>query len=706
MRRHGLVSVGVFLVAALLLALSGSIAMAHYDAGLSFRGDDFAVFPDIGGGYFAAARPIVADMNGDGIPDIVACDAHTAGMSGVGIAYGEGWRRFSPVTTVPLSVSVGKVCAGDLNGDGRLDLVAKNWAVGVYVWVLLQQPGGTFSTATTLTQSFGAADVMLEDVNGDGHLDLLDAGSTRVSARLGDGAGGFGPEISSSVAASGQMYSMDTADADGDGDLDMAVVDGVNHQLRVLDGDGAGHFSVAATAALTGDTTSSLGDLAFVDLDADAHPEIVVSSYSSQKLMTFDGTGLAYAQVSSIPLGCPPNQIERADFDQDGHDDIALVCNGGGIVAIFDSDGTGTLIQRYHWDTPDSLYGWPLGVGDADGDGRIDVLGAWNDGMDGYVHIGHNVVGAEVRRVSGPDRYRTAAAGSASAFRYASTVVIATGEDFPDALSGSGLAGAVHGPLLLVRHDSLPASVTAEIVRLHAKKAYVLGSDRSVSNSVAAALSRPPCSLAVTRLEGENRYATARRIAQEIRNLSGTSIGTVFVARGDKFADALAAAPLAWATGSPVVLVKPPSSRRELIGGDAGLAIWEIGATKAVVCGSEKAVSEATAHQLPVATLVRVEGPDRYGTALALAKYGVTEGIASWRYLCVATGLDFPDGLSGGAAAGSRHGLLLLTPTASLAPTLTPALSANSDSIWEVHVLGGESAVGSTAFNSIVDAVQ
>jgi putative cell wall-binding protein len=94
-----------------------------------------------------------------------------------------------------------------------------------------------------------------------------------------------------------------------------------------------------------------------------------------------------------------------------------------------------------------------------------------------------------VFRVSGPDRYSTAATLSAAVYPPGTpTVYVATGVAFPDALAGAAVAGMVEAPILLVTPTSVPASVSAEILRLGPGKIFVLGGTGAVSNGVSTAL--------------------------------------------------------------------------------------------------------------------------------------------------------------------------------------------------------------------------
>jgi putative cell wall-binding protein len=158
--------------------------------------------------------------------------------------------------------------------------------------------------------------------------------------------------------------------------------------------------------------------------------------------------------------------------------------------------------------------------------------------------------GPVVKRLSGPGRYETAAAISTEGWTTSQYVVIATGENFPDALAGAPLAHAYGAPLLLVPSGSIPASVSAEITRLGATKAIILGGTGSVGTGVEYALrTRFGGEVNVRRISGAGRYETAAKIALEVRDRYqslGLPLGErIVVATGASFPDAMAAASFA-----------------------------------------------------------------------------------------------------------------------------------------------------------------
>ncbi|TDB37639.1 MAG: hypothetical protein D9V44_06110 [Actinobacteria bacterium] len=304
--------------------------------------------------------------------------------------------------------------------------------------------------------------------------------------------------------------------------------------------------------------------------------------------------------------------------------------------------------------------------------------------------------------VEGSNRYATAAAASQLAFPAgAPAVVIATGANWPDALGGAALAGAVGGPILLTDPKTLPATVRDEIVRLGATKAYVLGSESAVSRNVFDAVAAIP-GVRAERVQGPNRYATANAIAVRTTDLlSGAYDGTMFVATGLNFPDALAASPLSAANGWPLYLTAPTGIS------DATLATMKARGSKVIILGSESAVPRVVEDQLRAAfpgAVSRLQGSDRYGTGIAIADYGVSDAGLTWRTPALATGTNFPDALAGGVLQGLDGSVLLLTNGAVLTPSVGGVLRAHRADIREVRYLGSVSAV-STAVRTAVESL-
>ncbi len=254
--------------------------------------------------------------------------------------------------------------------------------------------------------------------------------------------------------------------------------------------------------------------------------------------------------------------------------------------------------------------------------------------------------------------------------------------------SRCGPRGAVNAPLLLTPKNYLPAAVSAEIARLHATGAYILGSEAAVSAAVYDAVDDLMILAPPTRLGGADRYATANAIATEavkqIDDKHGYD-GTAFVATGEDFPDALAASPIAAANGWPIYLTPkaglPASVKAAMVANISN---------HGYILGSTAAVSAAVATELNAAPFIgfsRYGGHNRYDTAAIIANVGFDGMGMLWSKPALAVGTNFPDALAGGVLQGSDYCLILLTPKDSLDPHAAAALAANKDSIYELRFL-------------------
>ncbi len=294
--------------------------------------------------------------------------------------------------------------------------------------------------------------------------------------------------------------------------------------------------------------------------------------------------------------------------------------------------------------------------------------------------------------VEGTDRYGTSVQVSEQTFPDgADTVIVTTGANWPDALAAASLAGAYNAPVLLTRPTELPEDIAAEIERLGATDAFILGSTRAVSNGVKSAVEAIIGGPA-TRLGGADRYETANLIAQEtVDTLDGDWDGTAFVATGNNFPDALAASPLSSYTGYPIFLANSDG-----VSDETQAVMDDLGVTDVYLLGSPGVLPGAAEGQVKAAGAVkvaRIAGDTRYETAVGAATFGVEELGMSWSQTAIATGENFPDALSAGPAQGLKGSVMLLTPRLTLHDATRAALEANRAGIWQVDWVGSTSAV-------------
>ncbi|MGX7669249.1 cell wall-binding repeat-containing protein [Plantactinospora sp. DSM 117369] len=266
----------------------------------------------------------------------------------------------------------------------------------------------------------------------------------------------------------------------------------------------------------------------------------------------------------------------------------------------------------------------------------------------------------KVARLAGANRFTTATTVSQSywadagdggdARPQAQAVVLSRSDLFADALGGAALAAARQGPLLLTAPTALNPDTQAEIQRILApgKTVYLLGSPGALSTTVEEQVEA--LGYQVKRLAGTDRFTTSIAIANEI----DPTPDLVLAATGMNFPDALAAGAAAGSYNVPgtdmsaVVIL----TRDYTLTAPIRSYLDEVSATS-LIFGIGRQGFDATEPYLPL----KVVGENRFDTALQVGYmfFGGTYHAG------VATGMNWPDALAGGALMGTLNGPLLLT---------------------------------------------
>lgn len=299
--------------------------------------------------------------------------------------------------------------------------------------------------------------------------------------------------------------------------------------------------------------------------------------------------------------------------------------------------------------------------------------------------------------IFGDNRYETAANAAYEAFPLgADTVVISTGENWPDALGGSALAGAYDGPMLLVSKNSLPTAVANCIDDLGATKAIIIGGSGSVTTLTATQIASHVGGMGhVSRIAGGNRYETANLVAAAtVSRLGSAYDGTAFMATGGSFPDALGASPLAASANWPIFLANPVTGLESA----TQAQMLALGVDHVLVLGGTSSVKPAVETSLNATfgdpNVDRLDGANRYETAAVIAEYGVDNVFGlGWNNVAFATGTGFPDALAGGVLQGSSGSVMLLTGATTLDASVATLLDDNKGTIAEVRFLGGTNSV-------------
>ena len=220
----------------------------------------------------------------------------------------------------------------------------------------------------------------------------------------------------------------------------------------------------------------------------------------------------------------------------------------------------------------DEIYGW----------GRLNALDAVLRARDGYW-----------KRLNGTDRYYTAQSISYEGWEDGScdTVILASGEDFPDALSGTGLAGINDAPVILTKRNILSQAAANEITRLGATKVYIVGGSGVVSDDVKTSVEALPGVQQVIRIYGSTRYDTCVSVYQAG---IGDWSDTLIIGTGMSPSDMLSVSPYAFTNRCPVFLADGNGNIK-----DSTKAVISGGSfSKAIIIGSSAIVNEATENYL------------------------------------------------------------------------------------------------------------
>lgn len=301
-----------------------------------------------------------------------------------------------------------------------------------------------------------------------------------------------------------------------------------------------------------------------------------------------------------------------------------------------------------------------------------------------------------IYRLAGVNRYATSVAIGSRFQQNVNVVYVATGLDFPDALSSASAAAKLGGPLLLTQPDVLTEVVAQEIRRLKPAQIVVAGSEATITPDVFKALTviakeqLPLRVVPVTRLGGADRFETAEKIIAHAFTVSDQA----YIATGRTFPDALAASAAAGALGAPVFLVDGLAGSVR----PSTLALMKQLKIRTVrIAGDANAVSADIERELASSgfTVRRDQGTDRYSTAIAINE-AVFGGRTAIDTAVIATGQNFADALSGAALAGQLGAPLYLAQQSCMSYKASNSMQGMSPGARVI--LGSTASVGDEVF--------
>jgi hypothetical protein len=287
-----------------------------------------------------------------------------------------------PVGTAPGSVEV-----ADLNGDGKPDIVVAN-EQSSNVTILLGDGKGGFTPAKGSPFPAGNVpnDIAIGDFNRDAKADLAVANheEKHLTILLGDGNGGFTPKPNSPVTVEVRphVHGVATGDLDGDGNLDLVTDSWADDQVLVLFGDGKGNFITPGTFVRVGKRPYQRHRVA--DVNDDGKADIITTNAEGNNvtvLLSGERGGFKQPAGSPFPCGDAPFNLAIGDVNRDGKVDLAIVNSPGSMAEGHGKDGLTVLLGSGNGGFT-MLAGSPLAtgripnrvaIGDVNGDGVADI---------------------------------------------------------------------------------------------------------------------------------------------------------------------------------------------------------------------------------------------------------------------------------------------------------------------------------------------
>jgi hypothetical protein len=302
----------------------------------------------------------------------------------------------------PVSIAV-----GDLNHDGKLDVVAGDWQTVAYsdsgMSVLLGRGDGTLSPATAwVVASAYVADVALADLDGDGNLDIVASSDTKpvVSVLFGDGNGHAIVETSPwvSSAAGPGPHGLAIGDFNGDGQLDLATANPtqispyqdtsvlLNRGTRAFTSPKVYQVAYLSLSIITGDFN---GDGRLDLVRDDPFPNGNVTAAGRIALLSGRGDG-SFNPPAYIPVGPHAGALAAKDLDGDGKLDLVAASYNDDSIAVMMGNGDGSFAKPRPLAQPKPRF---IAIADWNRDGRPDLLVGGDMGVALFLGQGNGMFG-------------------------------------------------------------------------------------------------------------------------------------------------------------------------------------------------------------------------------------------------------------------------------------------------------------------------
>lgn len=283
-----------------------------------------------------------------------------------------------------------------------------------------------------------------------------------------------------------------------------------------------------------------------------------------------------------------------------------------------------------------------------------------------------------------------------------STVVVATGSSFKDALAAAGLAGIYDAPVILTDGKNLSPQAEKQLKRLEPYDVIIAGGESAVSQNVENRIYEVTSTWPdVRRYYGQTSAGTSAALA--IAGANSWS-DTAIIATNKTFKDALSAAPISYSLSMPILLADNGKS----LNADVLNALKECEIEKVIIVGGKLAVTENVEKQLinngiAKNSISRIAGDTAVDTSALIAEYGLSHGMTINK-MGVATSQNYPDALAGAAFCGHNNSVLVLADEKAMKNTSFP--TEYKRNFIEGYIFGGEAAVSEKVLKALEAAVK
>jgi hypothetical protein len=354
--------------------------------------NSFAMKTDFTAGNYPAGISF-GDLNEDGKSELITTNYSSNDIFVYRNISAAGNVSFESGVSYATAAKPEGISLGDLNGDGKLDIVVTSIDDHLFSVFINTSNGANISFASRQDFATGATrwprGVAITDLDADGKPDIITPDNNLTLA--GGNPNPFGTvtiyKNTSSVGnlsfASPEILNADdyprkvfTADLDGDGKPDIVVGNNNTASITVFKNN-----SVPGTVSFSGGTDYTTGgnpeEISMGDLDGDNKADVAVANFTGSTVSVFrntsSGATISFAPKQDLVVATPIG-ISMGDLDGDGKPDLAVASYNSSTVAVFRNTSTGSVISfapKIHYPAGNGIV--DVYIGDADGDGIPDL---------------------------------------------------------------------------------------------------------------------------------------------------------------------------------------------------------------------------------------------------------------------------------------------------------------------------------------------